>query len=417
MLKMQAPALPTTRNKAQHSMAYSLGLTLYNLANRRDAAPVVARPVRPTGRLVWLHVPGREQASPMLELAHRLVADDGLNVVITCPAALTLPAGVLQDAPPPDTPADAKAFLTHWHPELAVLCDGELRPALLHLMVEQSIPLIMVQARAPYLLREREGWYPGLARGLLNVIPHILTLDEPSARAFRKAGAAPKAIEVAGRMEEQSTVLPHTEAERASMAVVMATRPAWLVAGLDEAEEDAVIAAHSATLRMAHRLLLIVAPENAGQAEALAKKIADRTGWNVAQRAADEEPDPEVEVLIADSPAELGLWYRLAPITFLGGSLLGQGCLRNPMEGAALGSSLIGGARPGAFGAEFDRLAQANALRSVASPADLTRALSELLDPDRAAHLANAAWRVASDGAEVTDRVITLIHQIIDGDT
>jgi 3-deoxy-D-manno-octulosonic-acid transferase len=398
-------------------MAYSLGLTLYNLANRRDAAPAPPRAARPQGRLLWVHVPAPEHASPLLELARRLVVNDGHNVLVTCPAPLPLPPGVLQDAVPPDTPVDTKAFLAHWRPELAILSDGELRPALLHDAADQRIPVIMVQGRAPYLLREREGWYPGLARSLLASIPHILTLDEPSARAFRKAGAAPKAVEVAGGMEEKSIVLPHTEAERASLAEVMATRPAWLVAGLDEAEVDAVIAAHSATLRMAHRLLLIVAPQNPGQAEALAKKIADRTGWNVALRASDEEPEPEVEALIADSTAELGLWYRLASITFLGGSLLGNGCLRNPMEAAALGSSLICGPRLGDFGAEIGRLGASHALRMVGSSHDLTSALSELLDPDRAAHLANAAWRVVSDGAEVTDRVIALIHRIIDGDT
>ena len=397
-------------------MAYSLGLTLYNLANRRDTAPAAPRPARPAGRLIWVHVPGPELASPMLELARRLVVDDGHCVLITCPAPLPLPQGVLQDTVPPDTPADTKAFLGHWRPELAILADGELRPALLHQAREHTIPVIMVQARVPYLLRERDGWYPGLTRSLLNAIPHILTLDEPAARAFRKAGAAPTAVEVAGSMEEKNTVLSHTEAERVSLAGVMATRPAWLVAGLDAAEEDAIIAAHSSTLRMAHRLLLIVAPQNPAQAEALAKKIEDRTGWNVALRASDEEPDPEVEVLIADSAAELGLWYRLAPITFLGGSLLGNGSLRNPMEAAALGSSLISGPRAGDFGAEYARLAASHAMRMVGSSADLTIALSELLDPDRAAHLANAAWRVASDGAEVTDRVMALVRRIIDGD-
>lgn len=398
-------------------MAYSLGLTLYNLANRREAASAAPRPPRPVGRLVWLHAPMPDGASPLLELGRKLSLDDGLTVLITCPVPLHLPEGVLQDTAPADSPADTKAFLSHWRPELAVFGDGELRPALLQEADDQKIPVIMVQGRTPYLLRTREGWYPGLARGLLHTIPHILALDEPAARAFRKAGAAPKSVEVAGSMEEQSAVLPHTEAERASLAEVLATRPVWLVAGLSEAEEDAVIAAHSATLRMAHRLLLIVVPQNTAQAEDFARKIEQNTAWNVAQRAADEEPEPEVEVLIADSPAELGLWYRLAPITFLGGSLLGSGCLRNPMEAAALGSSMIAGPRPGDFGREFGRLGAANAVRTVASAADLTRALSELLDPDRAAHLANAAWRVASDGAEVTDRVITLIRQIIDGDT
>lgn len=374
------------------------------------------RLARPSGRLVWLHVPVAEDASGMLELAKRLVEDDAIHVLITCQTALILPDGVLQDQIPQDTPADAKAFLHHWRPELAVLADGELRPALLHETDSLSLPLIMVQARMPYLLREREGWFPGLARSLLHKIPHILTLDEPAARAFRKAGAAPKSVHVAGRMEDQSAVLPHTEAERVAMAEMLATRPVWLVAGVAEAEHEAIIAAHRAALRLSHRLLLIVAPQEPHQALTLAQKMEREQGWNVAQRAADQEPEPEVEVLIADSPAELGLWYRLAPITFLGGSLLGTGCLRTPMEAAALGSALITGPKSGAFDLAFDRLSAGRALRTVGSAGELADALSELLAPDRAARLANAAWSVASDGAEVTDRVITLIRRLIDGD-
>ena len=398
-------------------MAYSLGLTLYNLANRRDTAPPPPRPARPSGRLLWVHVPVIDGASPLLELARRLAHDDGLHILITCQSPLKLPDGVVQDQTPQDTTGDAKAFLNHWRPELAILADGELRPALLAEIETQSIALIMVQARTPYLLREREGWYPGLARSVLQRIPHILALDEPAARAFRKAGATPKAVQVAGRMEDQSAVLPHTEAERVAMAEVLSTRPVWLVAGVAEAEQDAIIAAHRAALRLSHRLLLIVVPQEAHQALALAQKIEREQGWNVAQRAADQEPEPQVEVLIADSPAELGLWYRLAPITFLGGSLLGAGCLRDPREAAALGSALICGPKAGAYDAAFAHLNAGRAMRTVGSAGELSDALSELLAPDRAARLANAAWIVVSDGAEVTDSVIALIHRLIDGDT
>jgi 3-deoxy-D-manno-octulosonic-acid transferase len=398
-------------------MAYSLGLTLYNLANRRDASVAMPRPARPAGRLVWMHAPDADAARPLLELARRLVEDDGLLVLITCAVQLRLPDGVMQDAPPYDAPAEAKAFLDHWQPEMAVLAEGELRPSLLNCAANKSLPIILVEGKSPHLLREREGWYPGLARSLLGHFSHVLTLDETAARAFRKAGAAPSVVEVAGRMENESAVLPHTEAERVSMAEILATRPVWLVAGLPAAEEDAIIAAHRAALRLSHRLLLIVVPQDAGRADALAQKMEKGEGWQVALRAADQDPEPESEVLIADSSAELGLWYRLAPITYLGGSLLGDGCLHNPLEGAALGSALIAGPNSGPFVTAFDQLTAARALRAIGSAGELADAVSELLAPDRAARLANAAWGVASDGAEVTDRVITLIRRIIDGDS
>ena len=398
-------------------MAYSLGLTLYNLTSRRDAAPAAPRPARPAGRLLWLHAPVPEAAAALVELARRLVEDDGHSVLMTAPQTLPPLAGIFQDRTPNDTPVDVRAFLNHWLPELLVLSDGEVRPALLQEAAEKSLPVIMVQAHAPYFLRDRDGWYPGLMRGLLSGMRHVMTFDEPAARAFRKAGAPPATVEVAGRMEDQNAVLPHTEAERSSLAQTLATRPVWLVAGLDPAEQDAVIVAHRRALRLAHRLLLIVVPQSAEEGARLADQMEQAQGWNVALRALDQDPSPEVEVLMADGPSELGLWYRLSPITFLGGSLAGTGCLRNPMEAASLGSALICGPHPGAFGTEFGRLGAARAMRAVGSTDELAEALSDLLDPDRAAHLANAGWGAVSDGAEVTDHVITLIRRIIDGDT
>lgn len=396
-------------------MAYSLGLTLYNLANRREAPTAAEWPERPAGRLAWLHAPGAEAARSMMELARRLQEDDGIAVLVTCGDPLARRRGILTGYPPVDAPADARAFLEHWKPEIAVFAEGELRPALLHEALDRKIPLMMVGARVPSFLRERDGWYPGLMRGLLAEFKVILAVDETSARAFRKAGATSSAVEVAGRLEEESAALPCLEAERDALARQFATRPVWLAASLPEAEESAVISAHRAALRLAHRLLLIVVPQDGARSTALADRMRQEEGWTVALRAEDEEPDSETEVYITDGDGEFGLWYRLAPITFLGGSLAGTGCLRDPLEPAALGSAILYGPRPGIFGATFGRLGAARAARAVGSATDLAEALGDLLSPDRAARLAQAAWLVASDGAEATDRCLQILRDLMDG--
>ncbi len=397
-------------------MAYSLGLTLYNLSGRRDLAAGADRPPRPAGPLVWLHAPSAEPARALLELARRLNDEDGVSVLLTCPDPLPDRDHALVQPPPPDTPVEARAFLDHWRPELAIFSEGELRPALLHEAVERNLPLMMVGGRSPCFIRERDGWYPGLMRGLLAHFRTVLTVDDVSARAFRKAGATPSAVEVTGKLEEESAALPYLEAERDSLARQLATRPVWLAAALPESEEAAVIAAHRAALRLAHRLLLIVVPLDPARVEPLAQRMEKDEGWTVALRADEQEPDSETEVYIADSMNEFGLWYRLAPITYLGGSLAGNGCIRDPLEPAALGSAILYGPRPGAYGATFGRLGAARAARAVGSATDLAEALGDLLSPDRAARLAQAAWAVASDGAEVTDRVMQMIRRIMDGE-
>ena len=395
-------------------MTASLGLKLYNLGNRREPGTGTSRPQRPSGGLAWLHAPSEDQASPMLALARRLVEEDGIAVLITCPFALPPRDGVIHQPPPTDTPAESRAFLDHWRPDIVAFAAGELMPALLHETAERRIPMMLINGRAPRFRRERDVWYPGLMRSALARFSHIGAVEEAAARAFRKAGGALSAVAVTGRMEEESAALPCLEAERAVLARLLAARPVWFAAGPTAAEETAVIAAHRATLQQAHRLLLILMPADAADAEPLAKRLEDQEGWVVARRMREEEPDAAVEVLIADNPAEYGLWYRLAPVTFLGGSLSGSGPTRNPMEAAALGSAILHGPRTGRYGPIFGRLGAARATRAVASASDLTDSLGDLLAPDRAARLAQAAWAVASDGAEVTEKVLVRMRALMD---
>lgn len=396
-------------------MGSSLGLTLYNLGQRREPGEGASRPARPAGRLLWLHAPGEGLVSPMRALARRLVEEDGLPVLLTAPVAMEPLPGVILQPPPVDSPVDARAFLDHWHPEIALFAGGQLRPAVMHEAGERRIPMLLVNAKAPAFLRERDGWYPGLMRSALARFRAILAVDEPAARAFRKGGAALSAVAVTGRMEEEAIVLPGLEAERTALARLLAARPVWFAAGVTEAEEDAVLHAHRKALQHSHRLLLILMSKDPARAALLAARF-EAEGWAVAQRAQDEEPEPEVEVFIADNPAEYGLWYRLAPVTFLGGSLFGKGPTRNPMEAAALGSAILHGPRTGTAGPVFARLGAARATRAVASANDLADALGDLLAPDRAARLAQSAWGVASDGAEVTEGILLRLRAIMDGE-
>ncbi|HMO06154.1 MAG TPA: glycosyltransferase N-terminal domain-containing protein [Paracoccaceae bacterium] len=395
-------------------MVQPIGLALYGLGHREPDGAPPARPDRPEGRLVWLHAANEDAGRAQAALARRL-AEGGLAVLATGPVPLDAPVpGLLRDVMPAESQGAVRGFLGHWRPDALVATDGELRPVLAHEAVARGIPLLMAEARAPRFPAGRSGWFPGLMRATLGAFARIYALDEPAARAFRKAGAVPDRVTATGRMEQPSAALPCTEAERAALASLLATRPVWLAAALPEAEEAHVIEAHRTALRHAHRLLLIVAPDNPARAQPLADRMEQVEGWIVARRASEEEPDPDVQVLMADGTAELGLWLRLSPKTYLGGSLT-AGCLCDPMAPAALGSAIVHGPRSGVHGAALGRIAAAQASALVGSAADLAEAVAELLAPDRAARLAQAAWGVASEGAEVTDRITADLRALVAG--
>jgi 3-deoxy-D-manno-octulosonic-acid transferase len=397
-------------------MRKTLALRLYRFWAGQDSRPLPDWGPRPAGQLVWLHCPQPACAKPLLELARRIREEDGHAVLVTGTVPMTAPPGVTVTSEPPETAEGVRAFLDHWTPNVALFADGELRPLLIAEAARRRVRMALVDARAPYLPGGKSLWWPGLARALLSRIDRILTVDEPAARLFRRKAGAEARIRAEGRMEEGSSALPCNEAERAALVRQFQTRPVWLAAALPEVEESAVIAAHRAALRQSHRLLLILVPENPARAEPLARHLAETEGWTVARRGADEEPEEDTEVFIAENQAEMGLWYRLAPITFLGGSLYGNGPLRDPFEAAALGSSILRGPKLGDWAGPLTRLAEGRAARLTGSASELAEGLADLLSPDRAARLAQAAWAVASTGAEVTDRVILTVREMLEGE-
>jgi len=144
----------------------------------------------------------------------------------------------------------------------------------------------------------------------------------------------------------------------------------------------------------------------------MAQRLRSR-GFLVALRSADEEPDDATQVYVVDTEGELGLWYRLAPITYLGGTLSGGPC-RNPYEAATLGSALLHGPDITPYQGQARRLGEANACVALNAPADLGNAVERLLAPDKTALIVHGAWEVTSRGAEVTTRVAEAILAQLD---
>ena len=113
---------------------------------------------------------------------------------------------------------------------------------------------------------------------------------------------------------------------------------------------------------------------------------------------------------MAEDSAELGLWYRLASVTYMGGTLTRGGeSPRHPFEPAGLGSAIVHGPHPSAHAAEWQALDRAGGARRIYAAGALPSAIEDLSAPDAAARLARAAWEVATAGAEITRRIADAI--------
>ena len=344
------------------------------------------------------------------DLAGRLEQElPALEVVVASRA----PSAAAADTAPP--PADggrraAARWLAPLAPDL-VLWHGALgADPLLDVLLEAPAPVIAVDvpAPAPARARKRRVW-----RGRLAALDRLLARDEAAAHALRQLGPAGMRIEVGGAFVRVPDPPPCEESDHDHYAQILHARPVWLAAFPTEAEIDGLAEAHRSALQGAHRLLLLVAPRDDAQGPELASRLRG-AGWRVARHGAGEEPDDGTEIFVADSRDEIGLWYRLAPLSVMGGSFLPDDtAAADPADPARLGSAILAGPAGAPHEAALARLDDAGGVARVAELAALGPALANLLAPDRAAALAQAAWDVASDGARVQERIVAAIRDLL----
>ena len=394
-------------------MTRSLALGAYRaLAGLGRARPEPEAAARPEGPLLWVHSDGTGRLASLAALAERLEAE-GLSTLVTLPRTLEpcpAPGRLILRPAPLDRAGAVSAFLNHWRPDLLLWVGGGLRPAL---VAGARMPRLLLEgAPAPRLLDCGSRW-PGLARAVVPLFDHALVTGDAAAERLSRAGMPEERLEIAGPLDLPAPVLPCNERERRDLAQTIGARPVWLAGDLPLSELPAVVAAHRLASRTAHRLLLILAPRSPEEAPTMAA-AATEAGLRVAQRAEGDEPEEGTQVYLADGPTEMGLWLRLAPVAFLGGTLSDGSGGRNPFEAAALGAALIHGPTTAPHREPWARLDAAGASRVVLNGQDLGRAVEALLSPDRTATMAHAGWDVATKGAEVANRVTDLVLEALE---
>jgi 3-deoxy-D-manno-octulosonic-acid transferase len=93
------------------------------------------------------------------------------------------------------------------------------------------------------------------------------------------------------------------------------------------------------------------------------------------------EQPPTADIYVADTLGELGLFYRLAPIVFMGGSLVAHGG-QNPIEAIKLGAAVVHGPHVFNFTDVYDALDSAGGAKQAGTQDALVNQLGQwLADP------------------------------------
>jgi 3-deoxy-D-manno-octulosonic-acid transferase len=371
---------------------------------------IASRP-RPDGRLVWLHAASVGEAISALCLIERLIDDHPeISVLVTTGTVTSaqimadrLPDGAFHQYIPVDRPAWIARFLDHWRPDMALWMESEFWPNLLQGVSARDIPLILINARiSPSSFK---GWQraPRTIARLLGCFSLCLAQSEADAERLRILGAG--SVGSPGNLKFSASPLPVDQSALAAIMENIGQRPVWLASCTHDGEDQTVIAAHRALTGQHPKLLTIIVPRHPVRGPAI-EELAAAKGHRVARRSDNPAIRPDTEIYVADTVGELGLFYRLSPVVFIGGTLIPHGG-QNLLEAAKLGCAIIHGPSMTNFTAIADEMRQAGATEIIGDADGLAPAAGRLLR-DTALHAERiaAAARVADAKDGILDAVM-----------
>ena len=377
---------------------------------------------RPDGKLIWLHAASVGESLSLLPIIESLLARLPAAEILVTTGTVTSARLLADRLPQPrarhqflplDHPAAVRRFLDHWRPDLALWVESEFWPNLLLETHRRGIPMALLNARMS--AASFRGWQraPGLIATLLGCFGLVLAQDDAQAARLTRLGA--RAADSVGDLKAASSVPSAPAAELVRHRALLGSRPVWLAASTHEGEEAVVAAAHRQLAPRFPGLLTLLAPRHPARAAQIAPALA-ASGLRVARRSAGDTLDDQVDLYLIDTLGELGLFYRLAPIVLVAGSLGASGTIggHNPLEAAQLGCAVIFGPDTPNCAASAAALEAAGAARRLPGADALAEALGDLLaDPAQVARMGAAGVAVAEAARGVIDRALLRLEPLV----
>jgi 3-deoxy-D-manno-octulosonic-acid transferase len=377
-----------------------------------------ASATRPDGPLVWLHASSVGESLSMLSLIERLRRERPEVVILMTSGTVSsarilenrLPPGVIHQFVPVDRMSWVRRFLDHWQPDLVLWVESEFWPGVLSEVKRRAIPAMLMNARIS--ARSWRGWRraPCMIRRILQTFDLCMAQTELDAERLRDLGAVN--IACPGNLKFAAEPLPADPDTLAALEAATAARPRWLAFSTHPGEEETIAAAHRILVRNLPDILTIIVPRHPARGPEI-EKILAASGTPVSVRSRSQLLDKDIGFLLADTMGELGLFFRLTDIAFVGGSLVPHGG-QNPIEPARLGCAIVHGPHMENFLAIEGELNTAGASSVATTAEEIAREVGTLLSNAGMRQRRVAAARSVADGKfSIMDAVFTHLDPVL----
>ncbi len=302
-------------------------------------------------------------------------------------------------------------------PNLVVLAEGELWPNFLTTAREQGVRVAVVNGRLSPRSFRRYRRLGRITRRLLACLDLLIVQTEDYAHCFRRLGAAPERVRVAGSVKydgvEGNRLNPRT-CELRRLFGIGDDDLVWVAGSTQEPEESLALAIYQRLKPTLPSLRLILVPRQKERFDAVAT-LVERSGCPLTRRSQLRGPVTDRRaVIVVDTIGELGAVWGLADVAFVGGSLDGHRGGQNMIEPAAYGAAVLFGPHVWNFRDTAERLVRAGAALQVQDADSLDETIRELLaDAGRRERLGRAAQELVQTQQGATERTLDFLEPLL----
>ena len=295
------------------------------------------------------------------------------------------------------TPDYVQAFLNHWKPDAALFVESEFWPNLILAARQHAKFMALVNGRISP--RSFEDWkrQPNAIKFILSSFDLIIAQDPQNAE--RLSILSGRSVETFGNLKYAAPALPGDDAALDKLQAEIGERRRWLAASTHPGEEEPVLKAAKILKGDFPDLLTVVTPRHPGRGEEVAA-LCREYGLSCALRSKSDPIEPHTDVYITDTLGELGVFYRLCNVSFVGGSLVDKGG-HNPLEPARLGAAILHGPHVFNFEDTYRDMRRTGGAALTRNEREIASAITRLFaDAKTRSAMTEAARQAAEDGAE-----------------
>ncbi len=325
---------------------------------------------------------------------------------------IPLRKNIIHQFSPVDNHYAVSRFLKHWNPKIALFSELDIWPHRIMELKKRKKPILLINSRMNETKKKSRKMLGRIFSEPLKAFDQIYLQDEKSKAHFLELGVEEKKIKVCGPIKSAGTIFPNTSVIEKKIRSNMQNKIFWTAASLHESEENEILEAYKLAKRKLPNLVLVIIPRSIELSKTTMRKSMKYSGFVKHRHKKSDMPNKNTEIFVVGRIGELGLWYKLSFVSFIGNSLnykkIKTG--KNPFEALQAKTVVIHG--PKMLEPGYEKLSELGIADTVNDRFDIYQALVKYSVPRSKETKIRAGIKLMNENTKIVYNLVSDIYSI-----